>query len=97
MRDLFWSDDGLSAQFYKEVEYGFCVNGSDSFEQANIGSITGNATYEGDGFAFYVDTNIDPATNVGKESLLGADVTLTANFGSGSENGTVSGSMRNFR
>ena len=88
-RDLFWGDDGFSAQFFREIEYGFFVNGNDAFEQANIAPITRSATYEGDAFAIYVDTNVNPATNVGKESFLQADVTLTANFGDGSENGTV--------
>ncbi len=96
-RDLSWGDEGFSAQFYKEIEYGFFVNGSDPFEQANIASLTGAARYDGNAFALYVDTNIDPATNVGKESVLRADVALTASFGGGSENGTVSGSMRNFQ
>ena len=96
-RDLFWGDDGFSARFFKEIEYGFFVNGSDPFEQTDIASLTGVARYDGNAFAIYVDTNIDPATNVGKESFLEADATLTANFGDGSENGTVSGTLRNFQ
>ena len=90
-------DEGFSAQFYKDIEYGFFVNGSDPFDQENIQPLTGTATYNGDAFALYIDTNINPRTGYGKEVGLEASVTLTAEFGSGSENGTVSGSIRNFQ
>ena len=76
--------------FVKSVEYGVFVNGGDPYEQANILALTGTATYTGDATALYIDT-----VN-GKESTLRADVSITANFGDGSELGTVNGTVNNF-
>lgn len=90
-------DEGFSTQYYKDREIGIFVDGSDPFRQADIPSLTGTATYEGFASAAYVDTNIDPQFGWGKEASLLAEVTLTASFGSGSENGTVSGTIRNFQ
>ena len=92
-----WDDEGFSLQYYADIEYGFFVNGSDPFEQSDIRSLVGTATYNGEAVALYVDTNIDPRLGYGKEAPLQADVTLTANFASGTQNGTVSGSIRNFQ
>ncbi len=106
---LWWEDEGFSPSYYNEIEYGVFVNGSDPFTQANIQSLTGTATYSGDAFALYIDKNLyavqRPAdlsaedyypTHMGKDTVLTADVTLTANFGTGSEYGTVSGAISNF-
>lgn len=87
----------LSAEFYKDLEYGVFVSGSDPFAQTGITALTGSAVYNGDAFAVYRDTNIDPRTDKGKDSQLDADVTLTANFGGRTENGTISGTISNFR
>ena len=76
--------------FVKSIEYGVFVNGGDPYEQANILALQGTATYAGDATAFYIDT----VNN--KESALRADVSITANFGSATELGTVSGTVNNF-
>ena len=84
-------DQGFTSQFYKDSERGVFVNGNDPFDQRAIQSTTGTATYNGSAFAHYLDTNVDPSTNEGGESYLTGTVTLTADFGGGTQNGTVSG------
>ncbi len=106
---LRWEDQGFGPSYYNEIEYGVFVNGSDPFAQANIQGLTGTATYSGDAFALYIDKNLyavqRPAylsaedyypTHMGKDTVLTAAVTLTANFGNGGEYGTVSGAVSNF-
>jgi len=77
--------------FVKSIEYGVFVNGGDPYEQANILALTGTATYTGDATAIYIDT----AGN--KESALRAAVSITADFGTNSELGTVSGTVNSFQ
>ena len=79
------------ADFVENIEYGVFVNGGDPYEQANILALEGTATYTGDATAIYLDT----ANN--KESpFLRADVSITADFGTGAELGTVTGTVSNF-
>ena len=99
---LGWGDQGFSADYYKEIEYGVFVDGGDPFHRDRIEALTGTATYAGDAFVYYVDTNItgtDPNSGVGigKDVTLAADATLIAQFGSASENGTIGGRIHNFR
>ena len=89
------SDGGLDtgddlADFVSSIEYGVFVNGGDPYEQANILALTGTATYTGDATAFYIDTVND------KESALRANVTVTADFGTNAELGTVTGTVNGF-
>ena len=100
--DLDQGDAGFSAAYYKEIERGVFVDGNDPFDQNRIEALTGAATYAGGAGVHYVDTNFTgrhPVTGgaIGKDAELEADVTLTAQFGSASENGTISGRIHNFR
>lgn len=95
-------DPGFNANYYKEIEYGVFVDGNDPFRQDRVEALTGTATYAGEAYVYYVDTNITgthPVTGVGigKDVGLAADATLTAQFGSASENGMIGGRIHNFR
>ena len=95
-------DAGFSAAYYKEIERGVFVDGSDPFDQSRIEALTGTATYAGGALVHYVDTNFTgthPVTGgaIGKDAALEANATLTAQFGSAGENGTISGRIHNFR
>lgn len=89
--DGFIANDYDLDDFVKSIEYGVFVNGGDPYEQANILALTGQATYAGDATAFYIDT----AGN--KESALRAAVSITADFGTNAELGTVSGTVNGFQ
>ena len=71
------------------LSFGAFADGTDPFEQANVGGLTGTATYTGGAGGVFVlgageDTQISP---------FGAAVSLTADFGDGSALGSISGSI----
>ena len=71
------------------LSFGAFADGTDPFQQANVGGLTGAATYTGGAGGVFVlsageDTQISP---------FGAAVSLTADFGDGSALGSISGSI----
>ena len=86
---LFVPDNRLSAGDYV---FGVFGDGSDPFEQGNLAALTGAATYEGDAIGFYSEKT-NGNTDIGE---FEGDVMLTANFGSSSELGDISGSITDF-
>ena len=78
------------AEFMSEIEYGAFANGGDPYEQNNIQTLTGTATYSGEATAAYIDIGNE------KRGDLTAAVTLTADFGSNALLGTISGRVHNF-
>ena len=76
-----------------DYEFGTFASGGDPFETARIAGLAGTATYAGDAVGmFYVDGLTDSPT-VGSFT---ADVTLSADFGDGTETGVVTGEVNNF-
>ena len=86
---LFVPDGATSADDYVFGAFG---DGSDPFAQSNIMALTGTATYEGAATGVYSEKTAE-ATSIG---YFDGDVELTANFGGGSDLGTISGSITNF-
>ena len=74
-----------------QYEFGSFANGSDPFVQDNIAALTGTATYSGDARGVHFDS--EDAEN---SYFFDAVVTLTANFGSGSDLGMISGRVHDF-
>ena len=71
------------------LSFGAFADGTDPFEQANLGGLTGTATYTGGAGGVFVlsageNTQISP---------FGATVSLTADFSDGSALGSISGSI----
>ena len=73
-------------------EFGAFADGNDPFEQRNLQALTGTATYEGDARGVHYTVNVSETSAY----FFDADVTLQAEFGSGSEMGTISGRVDNF-
>ena len=82
-------DDASSAAGYV---FGAFADGSDPFLQNSLTSVQGTATFEGDA------TGVRSETTGGFAAIgyFDGDVTLTADFGSVSALGTISGSITNF-
>ena len=81
-----------NASSLDDYEYGAFVDGSDPFVQNNLAGVTGTATYSAQDGA----TGVYADAEEGRNYFFDADVTLTANFGNGSELGTISGRIHNF-
>ena len=79
---VFSPDDATSLDDY---EYGAFADGSDPFQQGNILALTGSATYEGDATGVYANRD------EGRNYFFDAAATLTANFGTNAQFGTISG------
>ena len=82
-------DDASSAADYV---FGAFADGSDPFLQSSLTAVQGTATYEGGATGVYSDES-GVSTEIG---YFDGDVTLTADFGTGSTLGTISGSITNF-
>ena len=82
-------DDATSLDDY---EYGAFADGNDPFVQSNLASLTGTATYVAADGATGVYAEVESQRNY----FFDADVTLTADFGSGSELGTIGGRIHRF-
>jgi hypothetical protein len=75
-----------------DPEFGAFVYGSDPFTVDDIQGLEGEATYNGNAVGRYAEKN-GHALSAGR---FNADVTLTADFGDGGANGTISGKVGNF-
>ena len=82
-------DDATSASDYV---FGAFADGSDPFLQSNVTAVQGTATYDGDATGVYSE-EMAGSTEIG---YFNGDVTLTADFRSPSDLGTISGSITNF-
>ena len=71
--------------------FGAFVDGNDPFDQSNIMTLQGTATYRGGAIGVYSATE-GQSTEIGS---FDGDVELTANFGGGNDLGTISGSLTN--
>ena len=76
-----------NASSLDDYEYGAFADGSDPFVQNNLAGVTGTATYSAQDGA----TGVYADAEEGRNYFFDANVTLTANFGNGSELGTISG------
>ena len=74
------------------LSFGAFANSSDPFDQADLPAVTGTATYEGDGTGIYVA----PDSNDLDMDLFDAQISLTADFGNGTDLGTISGRISDF-
>lgn len=74
-------------------EFGVFGSGGEPFETANLQALTGTATYAGDAAGMYYVGRSSQSPDTGSFT---ADVELTADFGTTSEWGTVSGNVSNF-
>ncbi len=86
---MYAPDDASSLDDY---EYGAFFDGSDPFQQNNLAGVTGSVTYSLE----YGATGVNAVVEEGRNYFFNADVTLTAEFGNGSELGTISGRIHNF-
>ncbi len=75
-----------------DLVFGAFADGSDPFAQANLVTLQGTATYEGNAVGVYSEKTAT-ATNIGDFAGV---LELTANFGGGSDFGTISGSITEF-
>ena len=82
-------DNATSADDYV---FGAFVDGSDPFDQTNLVTLQGSATYEGGATGVYSEKTAE-STSIG---YFEGAVELTANFGGGNDLGTISGSITNF-
>ena len=82
-------DDATEVHAYV---FGAFADGRDPFDQTNLQALTGTAIYEGDATGVYSEVAAD-STNIG---YFDGDVMLTADFGDGSANGTISGMISDF-
>ena len=71
-------------------EYGVFADGADPFHAEMLRGVTGSATYRGAATGVAVDSG-EP-----EETYWQAEATLTAEFGTSSELGTIGGTIRNF-
>lgn len=74
-----------------DVVFGTFAGGNTPFP-ANLRGVTGEATYQGDAIGLYLEETPDTPN----AAAFNATVVLTANFGTGSDMGTISGTVRNF-
>ena len=74
-------------------EFGVFGSGGEPFDTANIQGLTGSATYAGNAAGMYY---VDRSSQSPDTGSFTADVELTADFGTMSEWGTVSGEVSNF-
>ena len=74
-------------------DFGVIASGGDPFEVANLGELTGTATYEGEATGMYYTSIVSNSPAVGSFT---ADIELMADFGTMSEYGTVRGEVNNF-
>ena len=87
---LYVPEDVTAAEDY---DFGVFASGGDPFEVANLAGLTGSATYAGSAMgAFYVNKS-SASPDYGSFT---ASVALTAEFGDGTETGTVTGTVSDF-
>ena len=70
-----------------DYEFGAFVDGNDPFTSTNVMPLTDTATYEGDATGVYSDRT------AGRNYFVDALASLTANFGTNSGLGTISGTI----
>ena len=87
---LYVPEDVTDAEDY---DFGVFASGGDPFEVANLAGLMGTASYAGSAAGwFYVDkSSASPASG-----QFNAEVALTAEFGDGTETGTVTGTVSGF-
>lgn len=84
---LYVPEDVMAAEDY---DFGVFASGGDPFEVTNLAGLTGSATYAGIVLgAYYVDDSSGSPTS----GLYDGSVTLNAEFGNGTETGTVTGTV----
>ena len=76
-----------------DYEFGTFASGGDPFEVSNLAGLTGTATYAGDAVGMYYVDGLTDNPTVGSFT---ANVTLDANFGDGTETGSITGEVSNF-
>ena len=77
----------------EDYDFGVYASGGDPFEAANLAGLTGPATYAGSAVGWYYVNKSSASPDNG---LFTASVTLTAEFGDGTETGTVTGTVSDF-
>lgn len=87
---LYEPEDEMATDDY---DFGVFASGGDPFEAANLAGLMGSATYAGSAVGwFYVGKSSASPQN----GQFSASVTLTAEFGDGTETGTVTGTVSGF-
>ena len=89
----FWLVVPDNASSAADYVFGAFADGSDPFEQAHVVALQGTATYEGAATGVYSEKTAE-STSIG---YFDGDVELTADFGGGSDFGTINGSITNFK
>ena len=77
---------------FDPIGFGVLAGGGDPFDMQALVALTGSATYAGSAAGMYYRA---PAATGDDTGSFEADVTLTANFGTNLDAGSVSGSVRN--
>ena len=88
-----WSFEPGNATDFAEYGFGVFAGGGDPFVTANIVGLTGSADYIGKATGMYHAGSLPGTASTGPFS---ADVSLTAEFGTDTELGTISGKLTNF-
>ena len=86
-----WLQASNNAANVTQYAFGSFADGNDPFEQGRLEPLTGTATYRGDARGVYFDSE-----DAEDSYFFDALVTFTANFGSGSELGTIGGRVHDF-
>ena len=87
---LYIPEDNVNAASY---DFGLFSHGRDPFEVSHIAALTGTATYNGGALGAYY---VGKGTDTPSAGSFTAKATLTAEFGSSSETGKVSGVLDTF-
>ena len=88
-----WSFEPGNAKDFAEYGFGVFAGGGDPFVTANIVGLTGSADYIGKATGMYHAGSLPGTASTGPFS---ADVSLTAEFGTDTELGTISGKVYQF-
>ena len=76
-----------------EYDFGTFASGGDPFEVSNLAGLTGTAAYAGDAVGMYYVDGLTDNPTVGSFT---ANVTLDADFGDGTETGSITGEVSEF-
>ena len=87
---LYVPDDVTDFDAY---DFGIFAGGGDPFEVTHLMALTGTATYAGDATGMYYTDRSSSRPHFG---FFDADVELMADFGTGSDFGTIDGKVHNF-
>ena len=89
----YWLYQPDGATSFDPVDFGVLAGGGDPFEMSHFVLLTGTASYTGSAAGMYYTGGLSDGSDVGS---FEADVELTADFGTSSDDGTLEGRIYGF-